>query len=285
LEYKLLRKVLYAAKTWTTIADDFRDASGRMHFFLKEDRRGPGRALDDSQEQLLLKTARSKPGWDAAFYAAMVAANTTMRGCEIKGLQLEDINLMAREVYIRRSKTATGVRRIPLNDGALWAFARLIERAGALGASKPEHYLFPRFLYRETKTIYHATGYDPTRHQKTWRSAWRSLVTETARRAGREAARQTVQAGRGWRSGIASWRGAAAQLRGLRFHDLRHTAITKLAESEASDQTIMSIADHLDRAMLEHHSHIRATAKRKAVEAIRSYIPEEAERPIIKTVQ
>ena len=76
----------------------------------------------------------------------MVASNTTMRGCEIKGLQLRDVNLVEREVVIRRSKTDTGVRRIPLNGGAMWGFARLLERAAALGASKLEHYLFPRFL-------------------------------------------------------------------------------------------------------------------------------------------
>jgi len=70
---------------------------------------------------------------------------------------------------------------------------------------------------------------------------------------------------------------AAAPFVGLRFHDLRHSAITKLAESGASDQTIMSLAGHLDRKMLEHYSHIRNAAKRKAVESISSYNPEEAE--------
>jgi integrase len=34
---------------------------------------------------------------------------------------------------------------------------------------------------------------------------------------------------------------AMAPFAGFRFHDLRHCVITKLAESEASDQTIMSI--------------------------------------------
>jgi len=47
----------------------------------------------------------------------------------------------------------------------------------------------------------------------------------------------------------------------------------------------MSIAGHLDRAMLEHYSHIRATARRKAVEAIRSYVPEEKPLAITKRVQ
>ncbi len=35
----------------------------------------------------------------------MVAANTTTRGCEIKGLRLQDVNLVEREVSIRRSKS------------------------------------------------------------------------------------------------------------------------------------------------------------------------------------
>ena len=53
-----------------------------------------------------------------------------------------------------------------------------------------------------------------------------------------------------------------------RIHDLRHTAITKLAESGASDSTIMALAGHLSRAMLERYSHIRMNAKRQAVESM-----------------
>ena len=54
----------------------------------------------------------------------------------------------------------------------------------------------------------------------------------------------------------------------MRFHDLRHCCITKLAESRASEQTIMAIAGHLSLAMLEHYSHIRMAAKRAALEGI-----------------
>jgi hypothetical protein len=54
----------------------------------------------------------------------------------------------------------------------------------------------------------------------------------------------------------------------IRFHDLRHTCITKLAESVTSDQTIMAIAGHVSRKMLEHYSHIRMEAKRIALDAI-----------------
>ena len=34
-------------------------------------------------------------------------------------------------------------------------------------------------------------------------------------------------------------------LAGLRFHDLRHHAITELAESQTSDSTIMALAGHV----------------------------------------
>ena len=44
--------------------------------------------------------------------------------------------------------------------------------------------------------------------------------------------------------------------------------ITKLAESGASDSTIMALAGHLSRAMLERYSHIRMNAKRQAVESL-----------------
>jgi integrase len=36
-----------------------------------------------------------------------------------------------------------------------------------------------------------------------------------------------------------------------RFHDLRHTFISRLAESQASDSTVMALAGHLSRAMME----------------------------------
>jgi hypothetical protein len=41
-------------------------------------------------------------------------------------------------------------------------------------------------------------------------------------------------------------------------------------QGQASEQTIMAIAGHLSRAMLEHYSHIRMAAKRAALDAIAS---------------
>jgi hypothetical protein len=53
-----------------------------------------------------------------------------------------------------------------------------------------------------------------------------------------------------------------------RFHDLRHTFISRLAESQASDSTVMALAGHVSRAMMERYSHIRLEAKRHAVDGL-----------------
>ena len=55
---------------------------------------------------------------------------------------------------------------------------------------------------------------------------------------------------------------------GLRFHDLRHTVITELAEMGVADHVLESISGHLSRRMLEHYSHIRIDAKRQALDAL-----------------
>jgi len=104
----------------------------------------------------------------------------------------------------------------------------LYRRASAIGGTHPDHYVFPACENER---------FDPTIPKKSWRSAWRSLRT-------------------------------AAGLATLRFHDLRHHAITELAESQASAATIMAIAGHVSRQMLEHYSHVRLDLKRKALDGL-----------------
>ena len=67
-----------------------------------------------------------------------------------------------------------------------------------------------------------------------------------------------------------AWRALrdGAGLHGLRFHDLRHTVITELAEMGVADHVLESISGHLSRRMLEHYSHIRIDAKRQALDAL-----------------
>jgi integrase len=226
--------ILKPARLWARMADDFKS--------LPEQTRGPGRALSPEQEATLFKTACSKPGWQVAYFAALLAANTTARGGELRGLRLADIDLIERTLRIRRvsTKTDAGARIVPLNESALFACAKLLDRARKLGSVQPEHYLFPAALFRHTREadpLRAARGFDPTRPMQTWRTAWRSLTAE-------------------------------AGLRGLRFHDLRHHSITKLAEAGVADHTLMAIAGHVSREMLEHYSHIRLQAKRDAVASL-----------------
>jgi integrase len=253
METGVLRRMLKRAKKWNAIAEDVRA--------LPENQGAVGKVLTVELKRRLFETAASKPEWTAAHCAAVLAVSTTCRGVEIRNLRWQDVDLFARVATIRRSKTAAGHRTIPLNGDAMAALARLLERARALGSSDPEHYVFP--------TCEHAT-IDPTRPQKSWRTAWRKLVKETARRVGRETAREVVAANRGFRAAIVAWRRAAAPFRGLRFHDLRHQAITEMAEAGASDATLMAVSGHMSRRMLEHYSHVRMAAKRTVLDKLES---------------
>jgi integrase len=234
LETKVLRMILKGAKLWSRISDDFKA--------LREDKRGPGRALTQEQETKLFEVAASKPQWETVFCVALIAANTSARGVEIKGLCLRDVDLLKRTLTIRRASTKTdaGARVVPLNAEAHWACARLLGRAQNLGAKEPAHYLLPAAMYQHKKAhdpLKGQGGYDPTRQMQSWRTAWRKLTI-------------------------------AASLPGLRFHDLRHHCITKLAEAGVAEQTLMAIAGHVSREMLEHYSHVRMNARRDAVSAI-----------------
>ena len=53
-----------------------------------------------------------------------------------------------------------------------------------------------------------------------------------------------------------------------RLHDLRHTALTKMAEAGVPESTMLAIMGHMSRAMLERYSHIRMKAKREAVKSL-----------------
>ena len=232
-ELGILRRILKRAKLWARVADDIRP--------LKEPST-IGRALTEDDKQRLLKMAGMRPEWETAFLAAILCLNTTTRGCELKGLQWSDVDLFERTVTVRKSKTEAGVRAIPLTDVACSALARLRTRAESFGLVDPAHYVFAaygtRMTFNDTEIVgSKMVGFNPTKHVNSWRSAWRTLTKK-------------------------------AGLPGFRFHDLRHCAITSLAESGASDSTIMAIAGHVSRRMLERYSHVRMEAKRKAVECL-----------------
>lgn len=221
MEVSVLGRMLGKAKLWVQLKDDVKFYPETSHV---------GRALTVEEKKRLFETATHNPRWMVAHCAAVLAVSTTCRGVELKNLRLKQVNLFDRIVRVDRSKNESGRREIPLNDDAVAAFARLRERSEAFGAVEPDHFVFPAC---ENNHI------DPTKHQKSWVSAWRSLTK-------------------------------AAGLPGFRFHDLRHTAITELAESGAADATLMAIAGHMTREMLEHYSHVRMQTKRTALDGISS---------------
>ncbi|MDE3196413.1 MAG: tyrosine-type recombinase/integrase [Acidobacteriota bacterium] len=264
METGVLRRMLKRAKVWNAIAEDVRT--------LPERQKTVGKALPADLKRKLFETAASRPEWMVAHCAAVLAVSTTCRGVELRNLRWQDVDLFSRVATIRRSKTDAGQRLIPLNGDAMAALARLLDRARAFGSSEPEHYVFPSCEHA-TKKANHPSkvrGVDPARPQKSWRTAWRNLVSETAARVGREAARDALEAGQGLRRTIAAWKAAAAPYAGLRFHDLRHQAITEMAEAGASDATLMAVAGHVSRRMLEHYSHVRMAAKRTALDKLES---------------
>jgi integrase len=200
--------------------------------FLKESA-SPGRALTHEEETTLLDVA-SKSRCRSLYPVIMLAINTGMRASEIRGLTWAQVDFLAKSLMVGKSKTAAGTGRIiPLNPRAV---AVLTHWRGLFPGAEAEHYVFPHEKYglagNERKQCAHEII--PTEPMHRWKVAWEST---------RKAAKVSC-----------------------RFHDLRHTFISRLAESQASDSTVMALAGHVSRAMMERYSHIRMEAKRKAVD-------------------
>jgi len=64
------------------------------------------------------------------------------------------------------------------------------------------------------------------------------------------------------------WLVSLRRLNHLSCCDLRHHFISALAQTQTPDATIQAISGHLSRKMLEHYSHVRLEAKRRAVETL-----------------
>jgi len=126
-ELGVLRRIMKRARIWARIADDVRPLREPSTI---------GKALTEDEKQRLLKTAAMQPEWETAYLAAILCLNTTARGCELKGLQWSDVDLFAKTLTIRKSKTAAGERVVPLTDVAASVLARLRRRA--VGMENPD---------------------------------------------------------------------------------------------------------------------------------------------------
>jgi integrase len=136
---------------------------------------------------------------------------------------------------VEKAKSAGGKGRvIPMNSDLVGTLSMHASwYTQALGAPQPNWFVFP--FSNRVKPV------DPTRPVTDIKTAWGSVRKL-----------------------------ADAQ---CRFHDLRHTTLTKMAEAGIPESTMLALAGHMSRAMLERYSHIRMRAKREAVEAISLRVP------------
>jgi site-specific recombinase XerD len=147
IEVGVLRRMLKKHKLWSRLAEDYKRLPEPKNI---------GRALTPEQEEKLFTVARSRPESKVAFLVALITANTTAGGVELRNVRIGDIDLEAKTLSVRVGKNRFRVRILPLNQTAMWAVEQLLVRARILGASQPDHYLMPSRVAGK--------HYDPTQH-------------------------------------------------------------------------------------------------------------------------
>lgn len=224
-ELNTLSQILARAGLWAPLAPSYKP--------LRLPRPKVGRSLSPEESHRLFSMAASNPRWKVAYCCALISVNTTSGPNEIRHLRLRDIDMTIPAIRITEGvKNEYRERTIPLNGPASWAIGSLLDRARAIGAIEPEHYLLPHRAANGKK------GFDVTRPITSWRGAWEQFTN-------------------------------AANLCGLRFYDLRHDAITSLlADPDTSERTVMEIAGHVTQAMLSRYSHQRMITKAQAVDRL-----------------
>jgi integrase len=194
-----------------------------------EEPKDVGRALSPEEEGRILGAAmENRSPYILPFIR--IALSTGMRFGEIRTLQLSRLDLVNRELRVGKAKTPAGRGRgIPMTADLFETISAQVESLReAFGPPQPEWYLFP--FSSRVKPV------DPLRPITTIKSSW-------------EAVRETANVN-------------------CRFHDLRHTAATKLGEHGVPEATMKALLGHMSKAMLERYSHIRTEAKRAAVQGL-----------------
>ncbi len=192
------------------------------------------RPILSEEEHLALDEYVPSDGAALAWHVATLTAHTSLAGSELRHLQVGDVvlrdvgHISEVQVLPAHAKTHARPRTVPLNDKSRESAAWLLQRARALGAVAPHHFLFPFRLKRNR--------WDPTRPTTTagLRHSWRCLRRETG-------------------------------LRSLRPHDLRHLCITRLLEAGVEPETVRAIAGHASERMMQYYSHHRLRVKHQAV--------------------
>lgn len=197
-----------------------------------EENHDAGRALEPAEERAVLEAAaKSRSSLIHAFL--YVLAWTGMRSDEARTLRWRQVDFEAGEIVVGKSKTEAGRgRRIPLAANLKAVLAQHAAwYASRLGTIQPDlHFVFPRSNRR--------APIDPTHPVGSLKKAW---------------------------EGVRKVAGVQCRL-----HDLRHSFCTKLAEAGVPESTMLDMMGHVSAAMLRRYSHIRAQARRDAMDALES---------------
>lgn len=250
-ELNVLEQILKHCKLWAPL---------HPYYFPRPVPGWSPRAIPEEDVAAAIREAVQRhPEVALAAWVATITDNTSASGCELRGLKLKHLVLREptldrhgvdrtpSEIYIPREATKNDdrPRRIPLNTTAKLAFMKCLQRAIELGASDPEHYLFPS---RKKKG-----EYDPAKPASRWwiRHNWNKLREATG-------------------------------LMNLRPHDMRHIFVTRMLEGGENEETVQAICGHVSRRMMEYYSHIRTQAKLQAVMRIDSArpVPKKPPRPV-----
>jgi integrase len=194
-----------------------------------QENRSVGRALSAEEEQRLIEAAaRNRSRMIGPI--VRIALMTGMRRDEIRLLTWRQVDFEHKQITVGRSKTAAGQgRQIPFGPMLEAVLTAYVNwYVSKLGEIKPERYVFP--LSNRTRPI------DATAPIGSFKGAW-----DTVRKA----------------AGVS-----------CRFHDLRHTVCTKMAEAGVPESTMRAIMGHMSQQMLERYSHIRHAAKKDAMAAV-----------------
>ncbi len=196
-----------------------------------EENHDVGKALEPEQEVAILEAARRNSS-RLIYPFLMTLCWTGIRSDESRTLRWAQVDFEAGELIVGRSKTEAGKgRRIPMS-GALRAAleAHAAWYAGHFGPILPEWCVFP--MSRTKKPA------DPERPVTSLKTAW-----DTVRRE----------------AGVH-----------CRLHDFRHSFCTKLAEAGVPESTMLDMMGHVSTTMLRRYSHIRAQARRDAIDMLES---------------
>ena len=162
-----------------------------------------------------------------------------MRRGEIQSLQWRQIDFLNRRLTVGATKTEAGTGRvIPLNERALMT---LQTWATNFPERKPEHFVFP-------SEHYGLAGNDRKPHSKTMDPDAPVGDVKTAWEAAKS------------KAGVE-----------CRFHDLRHTACTRLLERGASLSVVASImgwSASTTANMVKRYGHIGSEVQRTALDAL-----------------